>query len=53
MCAATCASAQDTPSEDTRGQYPAFMRDSYFSLNGGAIGYLFSDTQLEMARNVT
>ena len=47
MCAATCASAQDTPSEDARGQYPAFMRDSYFSLNGGAIGYLFSDTQLE------
>jgi hypothetical protein len=47
VCAATCASAQDTPSDDTRGQYPAFMRDSYFSLNGGAIGYLFSDTQLE------
>jgi len=47
VCAATCASAQDTPFEDTRGQYPAFMRDSYFSLNGGAIGYLFSDTQLE------
>ena len=33
--------------DDTRTQYPAFMRDSYVSLRGGYIGYLFTATQLE------
>ena len=49
VCLATGASAQDAApaAEDTRTQYPAFMRDSYFTLRGGAIGYLFSATQLE------
>ena len=49
VCLATGASAQEaaSPSDDTRTQYPAFMRDSYFTLRGGAIGYLFSATQLE------
>ena len=48
-CLAAGASAQDAApaSDDTRTQYPAFMRDSYFTLRGGAIGYLFSSTQLE------
>jgi hypothetical protein len=44
---ATGAAAQDAPSEDTRTQYPAFMRDSYVSLRVGYIGYLFTATQLE------
>ena len=47
LCFAAAASAQDAPSEDTRAQYPAFMRDSYFSLRLGYIGYLFTATQLE------
>ena len=47
VCVATSASAQETPSTDTRTQYPVFMKDSYFSLNIGSIGYLFSGTQLE------
>ena len=44
---ATCASAQDAAPDDTRTQFPAFMRDSYVSLRVGYIGYLFSATQLE------
>jgi hypothetical protein len=52
MCLAAGAAAQEpapapAASEDTRTQFPAFMRDSYISLRGGWIGYLFSDTQLE------
>ncbi len=47
LCLASCASAQDAPAEDTRTQYPAFMRDSYVSLRVGYIGYLFTATQLE------
>jgi hypothetical protein len=47
LCLATCASAQDQASDDTRTQYPAFMRDSYVSLRMGYIGYLFTATQLE------
>jgi len=49
VCLAASASAQDAPAADTdtRTQYPAFMRDSFFTLRGGWIGYLFSATQLE------
>jgi hypothetical protein len=47
LCFAAGASAQDAPTEDTRTQYPAFMRDSYISLRVGYIGYLFTGTQLE------
>jgi opacity protein-like surface antigen len=47
LCLAAGASAQDAASEDTRTQYPAFMRDSYFTLRMGYIGYLFTATQLE------
>lgn len=47
LCLATGATAQEAASTDTRTQYPAFMRDSYFSLRMGYIGYLFTDTQLE------
>src|SRR3954466_14019400 len=56
LCLAGSASAQDpapaaapaaASADDTRTQYPAFMRDSYVSLRGGWIGYLFSGTQLE------
>jgi hypothetical protein len=51
LCLATGASAQDAAQEaapdDTRTQFPAFMRDSYFSLRVGYIGYLFTGTQLE------
>ena len=51
VCAATCASAQEPPqkpdTDDARGQYPAFMTNSYFSFNVGAIGYLFTERQLE------
>ena len=47
VCAGTCASAQEAPSEDTRTQYPAFLTDSYFTLDVGRIGYVFSGDQLE------
>ena len=51
VCAATCVSAQEAAQppapDDTRTQYPAFMKDSYFSLKIGWIGYLFTSTQLE------
>jgi hypothetical protein len=33
--------------EDTRTQYPAFLANSYFSVNIGYIDYAFSDRQLE------
>jgi len=33
--------------EDTRTQYPAFLANSYFSVNVGYIDYAFSDRQLE------
>ena len=46
LCAATAASAQDDK-EDNRAQYPAFLANSYFALNVGRIGYLFSGRQLE------
>ena len=32
---------------DTRTQYPAFLINSYFSINLGDIRYSFSDQQLE------
>ena len=46
VCAATCASAQDSPSEDNRTQYPPFMLNSYFTVNLGSIRYIFSGDQL-------
>ncbi len=47
VCLATGASAQDAASGDTRTQYPAFLNNSYVSLNVGWIGYLLSARQLE------
>jgi hypothetical protein len=55
LCLTAAARAQEPapppaatpPAEDTRTQYPAFMRDSFVSLRVGYIGYLFSETQLE------
>src|SRR5947209_7987136 len=47
VCLATGASAQEIISEDTRVQYPAFLTNSYFTINGGSIGYLFSGQQLQ------
>ena len=47
MCLAGSVSAQNADSDDTRTQYPTFMRDSYFTIRGGSIGYLFSPIQLE------
>jgi len=56
LCLAASAAAQEpspappaasASADDTRNQYPPFMRDSYVSLRGGWIGYLFSSTQLE------
>jgi hypothetical protein len=41
------AFAQDNPSDDDRTQYPAFMQNSFFTFSGGAIGYLFTQSQLE------
>src|SRR3954463_14190497 len=37
----------ETVDEDTRTQYPAFLANSYFSVNVGYIDYAFSDRQLE------
>jgi hypothetical protein len=51
LCLAAGAAAQEAqpapPADDTRTQFPAFMRDSYVSLRVGYIGYLFTATQLE------
>jgi hypothetical protein len=47
VCVATCASAQEAVPEDTRTQYPPFMVNSYFTLDVGRIGYVFSGDQLE------
>src|SRR6202171_3275475 len=47
VCVATCASAQQETSEDTRAQYPAFLSNSYFAINVGRMGNLFSADQLE------
>src|SRR5438552_3673594 len=46
FCAVTSASAQQTGSDDTRTQYPAFMTNSFFTLNVGSIRYVFSSDQL-------
>ena len=58
LCVAAGASAQESApaaapapapaaADDHRTQFPLFMRDSYVTLRGGWIGYLFSSTQLE------
>ena len=47
MCVATCASAQEPDPEDSRTQYPPFLANSYFAIDVGRIGYLFSAQQLE------
>src|SRR3954464_8456580 len=45
---ATSASAQERQAgDDTRTQYPAFLANSYFSINLGFIGYAFSQRQLQ------
>jgi hypothetical protein len=44
---ATFALAQQATAEDTRTQYPAFLSHSYFTVNVGKIGYVFSRDQLE------
>ena len=41
------ASAQEAGPEDTRTQYPPFLANSYFTLDVGRIGYVFSGDQLE------
>ena len=47
VCVATGASAQQETSDDTRTQYPAFLTDSYFAINVGRMGNLFSGDQLQ------
>jgi lipid A 3-O-deacylase PagL len=47
VCVAAGTSAQEAKSEDTRTQYPPFMANSYFTLDVGRIGYVFSGDQLE------
>jgi opacity protein-like surface antigen len=49
VCLATCASAQEPepPPQDTRTQYPVFLANSYFTVDVGRIGYVFSGDQLE------
>jgi hypothetical protein len=47
VCVATCAFGQEATHEDTRTQYPAFLSNSYFTLNAGSIRYLFSGDELE------
>ena len=44
---AASADAAAPADEDTRTQYPAFLANSYFSVNVGYIDYAFSDRQLE------
>lgn len=46
-CMATAASAQEAPREDTRTQYPPFLANSFFTVDVGRIGYVFSGDQLE------
>jgi hypothetical protein len=40
------------PAVDSRAQYPAFLIDSYFSVELGAIDYTFSTAQLQPGRSV-
>lgn len=53
ICAAT-AHGQDAAAkhEDTRTQYPALLRNSYFSVDVGAIDYTFSAAQLQQGFHV-
>src|SRR5262249_2114071 len=46
VCVTTCVSAQETPYQDTRTQYPAALANSYFTFNVGSIRYLFTGQQL-------
>ena len=41
LCVATCAAAQETPADDGRMQYPAFLANSYFTVNLGSMRYTF------------
>ena len=50
--AAQTPKTEDARSEDTRVQYPAFLANSYFSINVGSIGYLFSGQQLQPGFNL-
>jgi hypothetical protein len=43
LCRPPLSAAQD----DARAQYPALLRNSYFSVNVGFVDYAFSDRQLE------
>jgi Lipid A 3-O-deacylase (PagL) len=45
--AGTLASPPVAAQDDARAQYPAFLRDSYFSVNVGFLDYAFTDRQLE------
>jgi hypothetical protein len=49
LTAAASPSAAQGPSEveDTRAQFPALLKNSYFSVNVGFIDYAFSDAQLQ------
>jgi opacity protein-like surface antigen len=49
LCCAGAAAPQDAPAphEDTRTQYPAFLLNSYFSVDVGSISYPFSERELE------
>jgi hypothetical protein len=47
-CLATSATAQESvaASDDGRTQYPAFLANSYFTVNLGSMRYIFSNDQL-------
>src|SRR5258706_6346779 len=49
VCLVTCIAghAEAQTKEDTRTQYPAALANSYFSVNVGAVDYLFSSQQLQ------
>jgi hypothetical protein len=47
MTVSAAAQNAAAPSDDdTRTQYPTFMRDSYFTIRGGWIGYLSLEPHL-------
>jgi len=46
MLVASPARAQNS-ADDPRAQFPALLRNSYFSVNVGAIDYAFTDAQLQ------
>ena len=47
LCASASHAQDATGADDPRAQFPALLRNAYFSVNVGRVDYAFSDAQLQ------